>query len=280
MARPSLLARWDDGLLARVLSALVLAPPVLGAIYLGPPYSNLLVLLAGAAMAWEWLRLCGGGKLQLAEYLVIGTVVLAVLCNIAGGQVLAGWAIIAGAMASVLSAGGRSSADGKSPLGPWLGFGIFYVTLPLLAFETLRAGDTAGRNLIFWLLAVVWSTDIGAFFAGRTIGGPKLLPSVSPKKTWAGLLGGMALAMLVGVGVGLGLGMANPVWLAVLAAVLAFVSQCGDFLESGFKRHFNKKDSSGLIPGHGGVLDRVDGVITAILALALLERIGHGPVLG
>ena len=280
MAQPSLPAKSGDGFLARLLSALVLAPLVLGAIYLGPPYSDALILLAGAAMAWEWARLCAGDPLRPAEYLFIGAVILVLLAALLADARLAGWLLAAGAAVSLLAAAGRRSADGTSRLGAWLAAGMVYVALPLLAFLFLRGEETGGRNLIFWLLAVVWSTDIGAYFVGRTIGGPKLLPRISPKKTWAGLIGGMLAAAIVGVAVGLWLGGGQAPRLALLAALLAFISQGGDFLESALKRRFNRKDSSRLIPGHGGILDRVDGLVAAVLGLALLVRIGQGPSLG
>ncbi|WP_374466850.1 phosphatidate cytidylyltransferase [Ferrovibrio sp.] len=158
----------------------------------------------------------------------------------------------------------------------WTAAGLFYVGLPCLALIWLREQPVHGRHIVFWLFCVVWATDTGAYFAGRTIGGPKLIPSISPNKTWAGLLGGMASASLIG-----GLVAAiNPVLpafaLAGFASFVAVVSQAGDFTESGIKRSFGLKDASHLIPGHGGVLDRLDGLLFAAPFVALCDLLwGH-----
>jgi len=127
--------------------------------------------------------------------------------------------------------------------------------------------------VVFWLFCVVWATDTGAYFAGRSIGGPKLIPSISPNKTWAGLLGGMVAAAIAG---GL-VGAINPVLpalaLAGLAGIVAVVSQAGDFTESALKRAFGVKDASQIIPGHGGVLDRLDGLLFAAPFVAVCDLI-------
>ncbi len=158
----------------------------------------------------------------------------------------------------------------------WALVGLLYIGLPCLALIWLREQPLHGRHIVFWLFCVVWATDTGAYFAGRSIGGPKLIPSISPNKTWAGLLGGMASASLVG-----GLVAAiNPVLpafaLAGFASLVAVVSQAGDFTESGIKRSFGVKDASHLIPGHGGMLDRLDGMLFAAPFVALCDLLwGH-----
>ena len=131
--------------------------------------------------------------------------------------------------------------------------------------------EQLGMTAALWVFGMVWATDIGAYAAGRTIGGPKLAPRISPKKTWAGLIGGMISAAAFGAGVAVAYGAARPGFAALLAAVLAVVSQAGDFFESGVKRYFDKKDSGHLIPGHGGLLDRVDGLIVAAPVFALFH---------
>lgn len=153
----------------------------------------------------------------------------------------------------------------------WVAAGLFYIGLPCVALIWLREQPLHGRHIVFWLFCVVWATDTGAYFAGRAIGGPKLIPSISPNKTWAGLLGGMASASLIG-----GLVAAiNPVLpafaLAGFASLVAIVSQAGDFTESGIKRSFGLKDASHLIPGHGGVLDRLDGLLFAAPFVAICD---------
>ena len=149
----------------------------------------------------------------------------------------------------------------------WVAAGIVYIGVPVVAILWLR---DQGRETAFWLLLVVWATDIVAYFAGRMIGGWKLMPRVSPKKTWAGLIGGVVGAAIVGGIVAAALHLAVAPWaLAGASAVLALVSQAGDLFESAVKRRFDAKDSGTLIPGHGGVLDRIDGLMAAAPAAAV-----------
>ncbi|MEW5728019.1 MAG: phosphatidate cytidylyltransferase, partial [Pseudomonadota bacterium] len=151
----------------------------------------------------------------------------------------------------------------------WAGLGALYVGLPSVALVWLRGDPEVGRETVFWLLLLVWATDTGAYAFGRLIGGPKLMPAVSPKKTWAGLVGGMICAGAVGLAVAAAVPLPNAAGLAVGSAMLAVVAQAGDLLESWVKRRFGVKDSSSIIPGHGGVLDRVDGLLAAGAAVAL-----------
>jgi phosphatidate cytidylyltransferase len=253
------------GLKARVLSGLVLAPPVLAALYFGPPYSDVLLLLAGGIMAWEWSRLCSGGTLDRTGTLVIATALAALMAGALGAYSIAGWILAAGVMGVAVVGRGRSSGHVA-----WMVLGLVYVVCALLAFQWLRQDPEVGRATILWLIAAVWATDIGAYFAGRAIGGPKLAPRISPKKTWAGLAGGMCAAAAVGVVSALLATWPNAILLALISALLAVVAQLGDLFESGVKRHFGVKDSSNLIPGHGGLLDRADGLMSGSLAVALL----------
>jgi len=132
-----------------------------------------------------------------------------------------------------------------------------------------------GFTALMFVLLVVWATDIGGYFAGRSIGGPKLWPRVSPKKTWSGALGGFAASLLVAAAfAACGLGKIVP--LLLVSAVLSVVSACGDLFESAVKRRFDVKDSSHLIPGHGGLLDRLDGFVAAILVAWIIGFLRHG----
>ncbi|QUT04159.1 phosphatidate cytidylyltransferase [Sphingobium phenoxybenzoativorans] len=151
--------------------------------------------------------------------------------------------------------------------------GILYISLPVLALLFLREQlpNMNGLLLAFWALGLVWATDIGAYFAGRSIGGPKLAPSVSPSKTWAGLGGGVACALLFGFLLHISAGL--PVRLAAASGILAVAAQGGDLFESWLKRRAGVKDSGTLLPGHGGVLDRLDGVATSAPLAALLVAI-------
>ncbi len=153
-----------------------------------------------------------------------------------------------------------------------LGAGLVYVGLPILALLWLRQLPDNGLVLTFWALSLVWATDIGAFFAGRAIGGPKIAPTISPSKTWAGLFGGMAMAMLLAWVFHRWL--ALPISLVWATPILAIAAQVGDFFESWMKRRAGVKDSGTLLPGHGGVLDRLDGVVTVAPLAALLVALG------
>ena len=252
----------------RILSALVLAPLMLAAVWVGSPLFDLLMAGVAGIMAWEWGRLCReqefdrGGKAlafvsALAAAIAVPAPELALVALAIGGIGLA-----------VFTRSG------------WLTFGVVYVGLPVLSLVWLR--EAGGMGVVFWLLALVWATDTGAYAAGRTIGGPKLAPRYSPNKTWAGLGGGMVSAAVVSAGLGLGLEMmprtlVSGLLLALAGAGLAVVAQIGDLFESAVKRRFGVKDSSTIIPGHGGVLDRVDGLISTapLVALAVL-LLGRG----
>ena len=146
----------------------------------------------------------------------------------------------------------------------WMIFGIVYLGIPVAALAHYRGDTTAGLILVFWLVALVAATDIGGYFVGRTVGGPKLWPAISPGKTWSGTLGGWGLAAVVG----LGFGLFAPGWelwpTVTLSLLLAASSQIGDLAESWLKRRQGVKDSSRLIPGHGGILDRLDGLVAAV----------------
>lgn len=155
----------------------------------------------------------------------------------------------------------------------WLAGGAAYVVIPVTSLISLRA-DPEGLRLVLWMFCVVWATDVCAFFAGRKIGGPKLAPKISPKKTWSGLIGGMAGAMLVGV-VTAFISPGFSVRIIIFSGMLAIVSQAGDLLESWVKRYFDVKDSGALIPGHGGLLDRIDGVVTVVPVVLLANHISE-----
>lgn len=248
----------------RILSALVLGPAALAAAWFGGWAFVALVGLATALMGWEWARICHG---RFGP----GGIVLSVLCTVAVllSSMFPPYAFALIAVAAVAAPLAERRAD-RSPM--WLAFGAFYIGLPALSLVLIRQSD---RDMLFWLFMLVWATDIGAYAAGRSIGGPKLMPKVSPNKTWAGLIGGVASAAAVGVGVSLWLGY-HPWGLALLSGLLAVVAQAGDLGESWVKRRFGVKDSSNVIPGHGGVLDRVDGFLTTAPVVALLYSAAQG----
>jgi phosphatidate cytidylyltransferase len=245
---------------------LILAPVALAAAYFGRPVWDGLVAVMAAFMAWEWACLCGGGRLSR-----VGAVSVA----IAPGVVAVGavWGVIPAlvivAVGVVLIGASANLGSARYPI--WLAAGVAYVGMPCLAMAWLRAMPGDGLAALLWVLALVWATDTGAYVAGRGIGGPKLAPRISPNKTWAGLMGGMVAAAMVGLAASF---LVHDVsaWITVpLSAALAVVEQAGDLFESAVKRHFGVKDSSHLIPGHGGVLDRVDGLLAVSLAVAALS---------
>src|SRR5262249_55655577 len=154
---------------------------------------------------------------------------------------------------------------GNRTMGAWLAGGVVYVALPCTALIWLRDDSDAGRFAIFWLLAVVWGMDIAAYVFGTSLGGPRLAPRISPKKTWAAVIGGPLWSALAGTGVAVAFAgdESRLLAFAAAAAALGVLSQGGDLLESGVKRHFGAKDAGALIPGHGGLLGRVDGLLAA-----------------
>jgi phosphatidate cytidylyltransferase len=158
----------------------------------------------------------------------------------------------------------------------WVGAGVGYAGTMLIAPLLLRDDDIYGFAALVLLFAVVWTTDIFGYFAGRAFGGPKLMPSVSPKKTWSGAIAGVAGAMVVAMLVAAAFGGLNKIAFACLALLLSVLSQAGDLLESAIKRRFGAKDASGLIPGHGGVMDRLDGFWAAALAACVIGVLRGG----
>ena len=252
----------------RVLSAITLAPLPIAAIWFGSPWLPLLTALAGAVMAWEWGRLCRRGRFGATGIVLVGVVLATIATATLTTLGLAiGFALLGAGIVFWW-------ARGRLDLYPeWTAFGALWVTLPCICLLWLARGGPNGRATLLWVLAVVWATDIGAYVIGRTAGGPRLAPRWSPRKTWAGLAGGAACAALAGWTTAAWLGISPALPLVLLSAGLAIVEQFGDLAESLAKRRFGMKDSSGLIPGHGGLLDRLDGLLAVIPVVALLTLI-------
>jgi len=256
-------ANWRD-LGVRTLSSAILVPAVLLDVWLGDIWFHLLVALLAVMMAHEWTNIVHDrNSAQFALHAA------AALCGAFLSQSL-GWpaTLIVIAVISAMSVGLAVIQNRKPRL--WVVTGTAYVGLPALAFVILRGENATGMLTMMWLFAVVWAADICAYFAGRLIGGPKLAPRLSPKKTWAGLWGAVAGGIIAGVAVALGAGLAGLVILALLGGALALIEQMGDLFESALKRQYGVKDSGRLIPGHGGILDRVDGLVAAALVLAIV----------
>ena len=250
-----------EGLLQRVRSALILLPFVIAPVVFGGWSFTLLLALAGFLMAREWANLLAAPS---DNGRILGLAVVAILAF--GLWSGAGNAV---ALIIVLSlvAAAFALAKGRR-LGPLVG-GFYYVALPLVVAQYLRE-DALGEFIIGYILLSVWAVDIFAMFAGKIIGGPKLAPVISPKKTWAGLIGGMVGAALAAVlsfltVVGFGFGQMQFSSLVLFAPLLAIIAQAADLFESAIKRRFDVKDSGAIIPGHGGLLDRVDGLIGVLI---------------
>ena len=265
-------SRWGD-LRLRVLSAAVLAPVSLVCIWIGGvPFAGLIALIA-AGLAYEWLGLCGkrtsGAAIVLFAALPL-SVILAASDHLTASMVLLAVTTIAAA----------ALTRGLSRSRP-LAFGIPYLGIGAVALVWLRQPPTSGGANVIVLLLIVWASDIGAYMVGRAVGGPRMAPSISPGKTWSGAIGGLAGAAATGLAAAAILGNASISWRpAALAILIGLVSQAGDLFESLLKRHFGVKDSGALIPGHGGLLDRLDAVLTAAPAAALLAlALGRGVVL-
>jgi phosphatidate cytidylyltransferase len=252
-------------LLTRVVAALVLAPAAIAIAYAGGWLWAALVTLAAIGLYVEWLMIVGVA--HQTRVIASGIVALAAagIC-LAAGRI--DWAVVA-LVLGFAAVGSLSSRFG------WAVAGFAYAAGAELASVLVRLDQAHGFAALILILLVVWVTDIGGYFAGRGIGGPKLWPRVSPKKTWAGAIGGFAASLAIAGGFAAqGLGKTGPILL--LGAALSVASQLGDLFESAVKRQFGVKDSSHLIPGHGGLMDRLDGFVAAVVLAAIFGFLRSG----
>ena len=241
---------------------MVLVPLAIGAAYVGGWPFALFWGIAAMGVLWEWTSLMARADQRFV--LGAGEAALALALALAvTGHLLA--AVIVLAMGTL---GAASLALAERRI--WVAGGVPYAGALALAPIVLRSDGEHGFLAVIFLFAIVWTTDIGAYFVGRAIGGPKLVPQVSPNKTWAGALGGMAAAVMVAVAAAKAAALTNLFAIAMLAVVLSVCAQGGDLFESILKRRFGAKDSSRLIPGHGGLMDRLDGFVTASVAAVLI----------
>jgi phosphatidate cytidylyltransferase len=256
-----------SNLLMRVVVALVLAPLALAIAYAGGWLWAVLVTLASIGLYVEWLMIVAASR--ETRVTVAGAVALAIsgLCLALGHIDAAFLVLVVGVIGVALFA----SAERRL----WAVSGFLYAAAAEIASVLVRLDQIKGFAALILVLLVVWVTDIGGYFAGRGIGGPKLWPRVSPKKTWAGAIGGFAASLAVAGGFAmLDLGKTGP--LLLFGSVLSIASQLGDLFESAVKRRFGVKDSSHIIPGHGGLLDRLDGFVAAIVLAAIFGFLRGG----
>jgi phosphatidate cytidylyltransferase len=249
----------------RVNSALVLVTITLLLTYSSAFAFACLIAFFVILMGWEWGRLVRGRGLDEAFAVQASASTAAALLT-ANGMTGAALAIMIIATGAVFAL--RRLTDGAQKAW-WSAAGVYYAGFPAIALIWLRSDASSGWHAILFLFLVVWTTDSAAYVFGRLIGGAKLAPRISPKKTWAGLIGGVACAAAASLAFAQMVN-APGLPLAAVGAALALVAQLGDLAESALKRLFGFKDSSGLIPGHGGVLDRLDGLVAASIAAAAL----------
>lgn len=248
----------------RTLSSIVLLALALGAAYAGGLVAALVVAFFSVLVLFEWVRLTSGrtGRSIVFAAAVAGAIV-------AAGLDMLPPALLTAALAAI--AAGAISRDA------WLPAGVVYASALGIGIMAIREAPDHGLAALVFVLAIVWSTDSGAFFIGRRLGGPKLVPLISPKKTWSGAIGGLFAAMIAGLLAAWLMDVPLTVPLAIVALFLSIVCQAGDLFESWVKRRFGAKDSGSLIPGHGGIMDRVDGLIFAAAAGAGLGFLHGGP---
>ena len=257
-----------SNLALRILSAVILAPLAFLAAYLGGVPFAIFWTVAALAVLWEWITMVAGPSYRLMFSACGGAIAVAGFVAWLGRPIAALLMVGLGALAAAIFAPRERRL--------WVTAGIGYAGALLLAAMFLRADDVLGFAGILMLFAIVWTTDILGYFAGRAFGGPKVWPAISPKKTWSGAIAGALGAMIVAIAVSGLFGSFNKLAIVIVALLLSVLAQLGDFFESWVKRQFGAKNSSNFIPGHGGVMDRLDGFWAAALAGCLIGLLRGG----
>ncbi len=249
----------------RVLSGVILAALVLALTWFGGWPFRILAVAMGTGVFVEWRRITEAGSktvlAKAAELLLI--VAFALLMAGLPPQMIFAAICIAAIVGFVAKLAGQANV--------WLGWGILYSAIPAASLVFLRGDQNDGLFAVLFLFALVWATDIFAYFVGRSLGGPKLAPAISPGKTWSGAIGGAVAAMFAGLGVAVLAGLPIGPMLPIIILLVSVWSQIGDLFESWVKRRFGVKDSGTIIPGHGGIMDRVDALVAAAAALYLVH---------
>jgi len=252
-------ANWGD-LRPRLLSAVVLIPIVAAAILIG--HLAVSILIGGVIVVayHEWSLMTNGGKLSRFSYFTMGMLAISAVAY----PIVGFWVSFGAFMATAIVTAVLSDRFGRLPIA---GIAAGFLGFAGLCVLALRGHDDVGILATVYLTVVIWLTDSGAFFAGRLFGGQKLAPVISPSKTWSGAVGGLVIGTLGGTIVW-GFGTSSPLFIGILiSAAISISAQGGDLAESALKRHFVIKDSGDIIPGHGGILDRIDSFTVGAVLL-------------
>jgi phosphatidate cytidylyltransferase len=261
-------------LMTRVVSAIVLIPIVLAIAYVGGWIFLILCGLAAAGIFWEWTHLAAGrAELRLLAPVWVALLVALVLVGLGYPAAAALAILLGGVLAGAATLAGGSARD-TTVL--WAAGGALYAGIGFLGPALLRNDVKLGFQAFLFVSLIVWLTDILAFFVGRAVGGPRLWPRISPNKTWSGAVGGLIGGLAGGVAVAYASGLGRLESLGVIALALSLVAQAGDLFESAVKRRFGAKDAGRIIPGHGGLLDRLDGFLFAAAAAAAIGILHAG----
>lgn len=256
----------------RVVSAVILGIAVLFLAWFGGLPFRIFCAVLAALIYYEWTAIVQAERRSRPAFLVGWASMGAIMWFIVGNAFAYSTAAI------LIGAGAVALAARTSGRGPWMGLGVLYAGFSGLALAALRDDTTLGLIGMAFVFAVVWATDILAYFCGRAIGGRKLAPRISPGKTWSGAIFGMFGGIAAGTAVALLTLDRGGIWIPILCAVLSIASQVGDLFESWMKRRYAVKDSGRLIPGHGGVMDRVDGLVFAAFAAFLIALVIAGGI--
>jgi phosphatidate cytidylyltransferase len=265
-----------NDLMPRVASAAVLVPLVLACAYAGGWIFLALSGIAAAGILWEWTRLvAGSADLRILAFGWTALLTAGVLVGFDQPQAALD-VVAAGAIIAAVAVAARPRTPAQPRAAAWAAGGVVYAGAAFLGPAILRRDPVWGLTALLFLFATVWMNDIFAFFFGRILGGPLLWPRISPKKTWSGAVGGLVGGVAAGVGVAYASGIGKLGIIGVMALLLSVLAQAGDLFESAIKRRFGAKDTSGLIPGHGGLMDRLDGFLVAAAAALIIGVIRQG----
>ena len=253
-------------LLLRVVSGVILAGFAIGVTWIGGLSFELFAAVLSVFILHEYSQIVSAASGAIARWLAFGFLGLCLLAWFTSDNDYAFGMVAIGVIALALY-------ELSKGMRPWMALGLLYAILPFFALAILRGNETSGLHIIIILFLCVWSADSFGYLVGKPVGGPRLAPRISPNKTWSGFLGGTVGAVGIASLAAWALGYQPGSAFILFALCVAIVSQIGDLVESALKRRFDKKDSGHIIPGHGGVLDRVDGLIFAAISVWIVASV-------